>query len=341
MKFVDEALIRVHAGHGGHGCMSFLRERCRPRGGPDGGDGGRGGDVVVVADPGLNTLADFRYTRVFRAARGAPGAGGNRAGRQGEDRVIRLPAATVVSDADTGETLFDMVRAGPRRVVARGGRGGLGNARFKSSVNRAPRRVTPGRPGEEWNLKLELRVLADVGLLGLPNAGKSTLLRAVSAARPKVADYPFTTLHPELGVVDAGPGSGFVVADVPGLIEGAARGAGLGVRFLNHLRRTRLLLHVVDLSGSGLAADPVHAVRSVHAELEAFGHGLDRLPQWLVFNKCDALAADAARAAGEDAVRRLGWRRPRYWISALSGAGCARLIDGIMHWLDAREACDG
>ena len=337
MKFVDEARISVHAGNGGHGCLSFLREKYRPKGGPDGGDGGRGGDVGLVPDSGLNTLADFRYTRKFRARNGDPGAGKNRFGKHGENCVIRMPAATVIYDEYTGEMLLDMSKVKDRHVIAQGGQGGLGNARFKTSTNQAPRRTTEGKPGDELNLKLELRVLADVGLLGLPNAGKSTFLRAVSQARPRVAEYPFTTLHPELGVVDMGEQGGFVVADIPGLIEGAAQGAGLGIRFLKHLRRTRLLLHLVDISGFDPSIDPVESIRTIQAELAAFGHDLDKLPQWLVFNKCDYLSDELARSTGEAIIDELGWQGPRFWIAAINGDGCRRLTTEIQNWLVEQE----
>ena len=333
MKFVDEAVISVHAGNGGHGCLSFLREKFRPMGGPDGGDGGRGGDVLLIADVGLNTLADFRFTRKFKAGNGASGAGRNRSGRNGDDCRITLPAGTIVSDADTGDVIADMSTVEGPLVIARGGRGGAGNARFKSSTNQAPRRTTDGRPGEERRLKLELRVLADVGLLGLPNAGKSTLLRAISQARPRVADYPFTTLHPELGVVDTGPGEGFVVADIPGLIEGAAAGAGLGIRFLKHLGRTRLLLHLVDVSGVDPQSEPVKAVRTVEGELAAYGQGLAELPRWLVLNKCDFLDEGRLAEVRSSLVETLEWQGPVYAISAINGAGCRQLVHGISEWL--------
>ncbi len=337
MKFVDEAVISISAGNGGHGCLSFLREKFRPNGGPDGGDGGGGGDVVLVPDRGLNTLADFRYTRTFRARNGAPGAGRNRAGRGGDDCLIRLPAGTIVANAETGETIVDMSTVAESFVVARGGRGGAGNARFKSSTNQAPRRTTDGRPGEALELRLELRVLADVGLLGLPNAGKSTFLRAVSQARPRVADYPFTTLHPELGVVDIGPGESFVVADIPGLIEGAAAGAGLGIRFLRHLQRTRLLIHLVDVSGFDPDNDPVAAVRTVERELAAFGRQLEELPRWLVFNKTDCLEPGAVEAVTEEIRERLEWSGPVFRISAISGSGCRELTGAIHRWLKEQE----
>ncbi len=333
MKFVDEAIISVHAGNGGHGCLSFLREKFRPMGGPDGGDGGRGGDIVLVADKGLNTLADFRFTRKFKARNGAPGAGKNRAGRRGEDRVVTMPAGTVVWDADTDEMIVDLSTVTEPFIVARGGRGGAGNARFKSSTNQAPRLAKDGKPGEERRLRLELRVLADVGLLGLPNAGKSTFLRAISQARPRVADYPFTTLHPELGVVDVGPGEGFVVADIPGLIAGAAQGAGLGIRFLKHLRRTRLLLHVVDVSGFDPESEPIAAVRAIDGELAAFGHGLEALPRWLVLNKIDCIDEEAAGGVSAEIVSTLGWNGPVFTISAMKGTGCLQLVNEIHQWL--------
>ncbi len=340
MKFVDEAKISIYAGNGGHGCLSFLREKFRPKGGPDGGDGGRGGDVVLIPDNGLNTLADFRYTRKFRAKNGTSGAGKDKSGRAGDDKIIRMPAGTVVSDDLTGEVIVDMSTIRDRFVIARGGDGGLGNARFKSSTNQAPRRTTDGKPGVELNLRLELRVLADVGLLGMPNAGKSTLLRAISHARPRVADYPFTTLYPELGVVDLGDGEGFVAADIPGLIEGAARGAGLGIRFLKHLRRTRLLLHIVDISGFDPDQEPVASIRTIQAELSAFGHDLDRLPQWLVFNKCDYLTDQAAKTIGEEIVREIGWDAPYFWISAINGEGCRKITQEVRDWLFAQRGSE-
>ncbi|MEO0998483.1 MAG: Obg family GTPase CgtA, partial [Pseudomonadota bacterium] len=294
MNFVDEATIRVVAGNGGHGTLSFRREKYVPRGGPDGGDGGNGGAVWLEADKGLNTLADFRVARRFRAGNGQPGAGRNKTGRSGDDLTIRVPCGTVVSDVDTGEILGDVVDPGSRLKVAAGGQGGLGNARFKSSTNRAPRQTTNGTPGEARHLKLELKLLADVGLVGLPNAGKSTLIAAMSAARPKIADYPFTTLHPNLGVVRAGEGRSFVMADVPGLIEGAADGAGLGVRFLKHLARTRLLLHLVDVAPPD-GGDPLAGLTTIASELARFDEALRDKPRWLLLNKADLLD-DAALA---------------------------------------------
>jgi len=332
MKFVDEVSIRVEAGNGGPGCLSFRREKYIPRGGPDGGDGGDGGDVVLVADGGLNTLVDFRFKRLFRAEHGRRGEGSNCTGRRGEDLHIRVPVGTVVTARETDEIMGELLASGEELLVAKGGRHGLGNTRFKSSTNRAPRKTTPGTPGEQRDLKLELKLLADVGLVGLPNAGKSTFIRAVSAARPKVADYPFTTLYPNLGVVSLGPDRSFVVADVPGLIEGAAEGAGLGIRFLKHLSRTRLLLHLVDVAP--MEGDPVDGVRAIAAELERFSPELAARDRWLVLNKIDLLAEDAREAVCRDLIERLGHSGPVYHVSALSGAGCAELCQAIMNYLE-------
>jgi len=337
MKFVDEALITVQAGRGGDGCLSFLREKFRPRGGPDGGDGGKGGDVILVGVQGLNTLADFRYTREFRAESGAGGRGSDQTGRGGRDLEIRVPLGTVVRDADVDELIGDVTRDGQRLVVARGGSGGLGNAHFKSSVNRSPRRTIPGRPGEERHLQLELRVLADVGLLGAPNAGKSTFLRAVSQARPKVADYPFTTLYPELGVVRVGPGRSFVTADIPGLIEGASAGAGLGTQFLRHLGRTRLLLHLVDMSPLHDDASRVAGVRVLERELASYSETLAQAERWLVLNKMDLVPPEEWSGRARALAGSLDWRGPVFAISALSGAGCRELALAVMNWLEARE----
>jgi GTP-binding protein len=338
MKFVDEADIRVQAGNGGPGCVSFRREKYIPRGGPDGGDGGDGGSVFLAAASGINTLADFRVNRVFNAGHGAGGAGQNRTGESGADLDIPVPLGTVVYEADTGERIGDLVRAGQRLRVAQGGVGGKGNTRFKSSINRAPRRATPGTPGEARRLGLELKVLADVGLLGLPNAGKSSLIRALSAARPKVADYPFTTLHPHLGVVRVGPEQSFVMADVPGLIEGAAGGAGLGTQFLRHLERTRLLLHLVDIAPSGTAGDPAADARAIAAELAAYDPALARKPRWLVLNKVDLLAEDAVAKHAQHVVTALGWEGPVFTVSALSGAGTRELAQAVMQWLEEAGA---
>ena len=334
MKFVDEAAITVEAGAGGNGCLSFRREKYIPRGGPDGGDGGNGGDVVLCADPSLNTLVDFRFRRRFRADRGRHGQGRDRTGRNGADLRIQVPAGTVVFAADSGETLGEFTTAGDEMVVAHGGRRGLGNARFKSSTNRAPRRTTEGSPGECRELLLELKLLADVGLVGLPNAGKSTLVRAVSAARPKVADYPFTTLIPNLGVVRRGPDRSFVMADVPGLIEGASGGAGLGIRFLRHLSRTRVLLHLVDLAAAGDEADPADRVRIIERELAAFDPELARRERWLVPTKLD-LVSPAERAGAVAAlVERAGWDGPVHPVSALTRDGTEALSEALMRHVE-------
>ncbi len=332
MKFVDEAIIRVEAGRGGHGCVSFRREKFIPFGGPDGGDGGDGGSVVLVADPALTTLVDFRYRRLFRAERGRDGMGANCTGRSGVDLEIRVPVGTLVSDAATGEVLGDLVEPGRRLPVARGGRHGLGNTHFKSSTNRAPRRATQGTEGEVRELRLELRVLADVGLLGLPNAGKSTLLAALSAARPKIADYPFTTLHPNLGVVRRGERE-FVLADIPGVIAGAAEGAGLGLRFLRHVARTRLLLQVVDAAPAD-GSDPVAAVRTIAGELERFDPELARRERWLVLNKTDLLAPEARDGHCRAICERLGWSGPWFAVSAATGAGTRELVGAVLGRLE-------
>ncbi|MGE0386725.1 MAG: Obg family GTPase CgtA [Gammaproteobacteria bacterium] len=337
MKFVDEATIRAEAGKGGDGCMSFRREKFVPFGGPDGGDGGDGGDIWLECDPALNTLVDFRYQRIFRAGNGANGMGSQCTGRRGEDRVIKVPLGTVVCDDDTGETIGDMDRAGLRIVVARGGAHGLGNTRFKSSVNRAPRQTTKGKPGEARNLHLELRLLADVGLLGMPNAGKSSLVRKVSAARPRVADYPFSTLHPSLGVVEVSLGTSFVIADIPGLIRGAADGAGLGSRFLRHLSRTRMLLHLLDASTFDPTRDPIDEFRAVEHELQLYSEALYRQPRWLVLNKIDLLPEPERRARIDGIVAGLGWTGPVHVVSALTGEGCRELMLAVAGHL-ARSA---
>jgi len=334
MKFVDEATITVEAGNGGNGCVSFRREKYIPKGGPDGGDGGDGGSVWLVADPGLNTLVDFRYTRRFKAERGTDGMGRNRTGKSGDDLEIPVPVGTVVHDVDTGEQLGDLTASGQRLKVAQGGFHGIGNTRYKSSTNQAPRQFKPGTPGETRQLLLELKLLADVGLLGLPNAGKSTLIHAVSAARPKVADYPFTTLYPNLGVVRIEAHQSFVIADIPGLIEGAAEGAGLGVRFLKHLARTRLLLHLVDLAPPD-GSDPVTAVESIAAELARFSPDLAARERWLVLNKADLLAEDEREARSADIVAHLGWQGPVFTISAAQRDGTDGLVKQVMARLDA------
>ena len=334
MKFVDEATIRVIAGDGGGGCLSFLREKHRPKGGPDGGDGGDGGSVYLAADRALNTLANFRVTRTYRAANGRGGAGRDKFGRGGDDLTVRAPPGTLVRDADTAETIGDVVRDGVRLLVARGGRGGLGNAKFKSSTNRTPRKTTPGTSGDDRRLKLELKVLADVGLLGLPNAGKSTLLSRVSRARPKIADYPFTTLHPQLGLVETGApdGGGFMMADIPGLIAGAADGAGLGIRFLRHLMRNRILLHIVDIAPLA-PVDLAQSVREIEREMFLYDDDLASKECWLVLNKIDLVSAQDATRIRDDLRRELNRAQPIYLISAVSGDGCTKLVNDLMQRL--------
>ncbi|MFN7550054.1 MAG: Obg family GTPase CgtA [Pseudomonadota bacterium] len=346
MKFVDEAEITVTAGAGGNGAISFRREKFIPFGGPDGGDGGKGGDVWLVADEGLNTLIDFRPQRVFRARRGGNGMGRQMTGPGGEDEFIRVPVGTSVVNVSTEEEIGDLTAHGQRLLVARGGDGGRGNIHFKSSTNRAPRKSTPGYPGEERLIRLELKLLADVGLLGFPNAGKSTFIRAVSAARPRVADYPFTTLHPNLGVVRIETDRSFVVADIPGIIEGAAEGAGLGIQFLKHVMRTRLLLHLVDMAPADESIDPAAQVRVIVKELKAFDAELATRPRWLVFNKADLLPADEAKARAKDLVRRLRWKGPWFLVSAATGEGTREVCFKVMEFLDElrraeREAASG
>lgn len=339
MKFIDEATITVKAGDGGNGCVSFRREKFIPFGGPDGGDGGDGGSVWLEGSSGLNTLVDFRYQRRFEAQRGENGHGRNQTGRSGEDHIIPVPLGTQVHDADTGELIGDVTETGQRLLVAQGGFHGLGNTRYKSSTNRAPRESKPGTPGDLRLLRLELKLLADVGLLGLPNAGKSTLLAQVSAATPKIADYPFTTLHPQLGVIRLGPTQSFVMADIPGLIEGAATGAGLGIRFLKHLARTRLLLHLIDVSpmpemDTTETVDPLAAIAIVVAELEAYSPELAALPRWMVLNKIDTLDTDATQALQHRAQTAYP-DQPVFCISAATGAGVAALTQAVMVHLEA------
>jgi len=329
MRFVDEATIDVVAGNGGNGCMSFRREKFIPFGGPNGGDGGRGGSVWALADPNLNTLIDFRYARRHEARNGENGRGSDQYGAAAEDIVLRVPVGTIVSDADSGARIAELLAPEERVLLAKGGDGGFGNLHFKSSTNRAPRQKTPGWPGEQRRLKLELRVLADVGLLGMPNAGKSTLIAAISNARPKIADYPFTTLHPNLGVVRVAPEQSFVVADIPGLIEGAAEGAGLGHQFLRHLQRTRLLLHLVDFAPFDEAADPVAQVRAIVAELEKYDPALAAKPRWLVLNKVDMIPADERAARVKAFVRRLRWKGPVFAVSALTREGLEALVRAV------------
>jgi GTP-binding protein len=340
MKFVDEATVRVQAGNGGRGSTSFRREKFVPFGGPDGGDGGHGGSVWLRAKEGINTLADYRIERVFRAKSGEGGSGNGCTGRSGEDLYIAVPVGTVVRDAETDEALGDLVSAGQELKVAQGGKGGWGNTRFKSSTNRAPRQFGPGLPGEKRTLALELKLIADVGLLGLPNAGKSTLISALSSARPKVADYPFTTLYPNLGVVYCGEHRSFVMADIPGLIEGAAEGAGLGIRFLKHLQRTRVLLHLVDMQPPDPAADPVMDARSIVAELKKFSKELAAKPRWLVINKRDLMPDAEAEALAADIVRRLRYRGPRFLISAATGRGTRELAEAVMRFLEQRQTAE-
>jgi GTP-binding protein len=337
MKFFDEARIEVIAGKGGDGSASFRREKFVPRGGPDGGDGGRGGSIVAVADSNLNTLIDYRYTRIFRAKAGENGRGRDQNGRGAEDVILRVPVGTVIRDAGSGEVIADLAKDGERALLAKGGRGGLGNLNFKSSVNRAPRKFTPGEAGEARNLEMELRVLADVGLLGMPNAGKSTFIRAVSAARPKVADYPFTTLHPNLGVVRVTEARSFVVADIPGLIEGAAEGAGLGHQFLRHLQRTHLLLHLVDIAPFDEGVDPAKEVRALAAELRKYDPALAKKPRWLVINKADLLEPAEAKKRAAALVRKLKWTKPWFLISGINGEGTRELTFRVMDFLEQEK----
>ena len=334
MKFVDEARLKVNAGNGGRGCASFRREKSIPFGGPDGGDGGLGGSVYLRAAPGINTLADFRVERTFKAKSGTAGSGNDRTGPGGDDLYVPVPIGTIVTDSETGEQLGDLVLEGDTLLVARGGKGGWGNTRFKSSTNRTPRNFGPGLPGEKRMLALELKVIADVGLLGLPNAGKSTLISAVSAARPKIADYPFTTLHPNLGVVSVGEHRSFVMADIPGLIEGAADGAGLGIRFLRHLQRTRVLLHLVDIAPPDPDADPVKDARAIVGELKKFSKDLVEKPRWLILNKIDLLPKKEAEQKCADIVRRLRWKGPVYRISGVTKQGTKELMQDVMRLIE-------
>ncbi|CAM3677439.1 GTPase ObgE [Bordetella sputigena] len=344
MKFVDEATIEVIAGKGGNGVASFRREKFIPKGGPDGGDGGRGGSILAIADRNINTLIDFRYARLHRARNGENGRGSDQYGAAAPDIILRVPVGTIVHDADTGEQLFDLSRHGQEVVLAAGGQGGMGNLHFKSSTNRAPRQWTPGKEGEQRRLRLELKVLADVGLLGMPNAGKSTLISKISNARPKIADYPFTTLHPNLGVVRTSAARSFVVADIPGLIEGASEGAGLGHLFLRHLARTRVLLHLVDVSSPDPEADPIpQAVanaRAIVEELRRYDADLAAKPRWLVLNKLDMVATEDADALKSRFCQEFGWTGPVYTVSALTGDGTQDLIWALQDYLDAENRKD-
>ena len=337
MKFFDEAKIEVSAGDGGNGCASFRREKFIPFGGPDGGDGGKGGSIWAIADCNLNTLIDYRYTRTFKAKKGENGRGADCYGKGGEDMELRVPVGTVFTDIESGEIIADLAVDGMRVLIAKGGIGGLGNLHFKSSTNRAPRQHTPGGEGERHTLQLELKVLADVGLLGLPNAGKSTFIRAVSAAKPKVADYPFTTLYPNLGVVRVDHNRSFVIADIPGLIEGAAEGAGLGHRFLRHLQRTRLLLHLVDIAPFDPDADVVRDAHSILEELRKYDEALYDKPRWLVINKIDLVPEDERKKRVAALTKGYGKVERCFTISGINGAGCAALTYAIMEHLDTHQ----
>jgi GTP-binding protein len=336
MKFFDEAKIEVVGGKGGDGSASMRREKFVPRGGPDGGDGGRGGSIFAVADSNLNTLIDFRYTRIFRAKGGENGRGRDQYGKGAEDIVLRVPVGTVIRDAENGTVIADLAKDGERALLAKGGKGGIGNLHFKSSVNRAPRQFTRGEEGVHRKLDMELRVLADVGLLGMPNAGKSTLIRAVSSARPKVADYPFTTLAPNLGVVRVDESRSFVMADIPGLIEGAAEGAGLGHQFLRHLQRTKLLLHLVDIAPFEGGADPATEVKAIAAELKKYDPALVKKPRWLVINKSDLLSPAEAKKRAAALVKKLRWAKPWFLVAGINGAGTRELTFAIMEFLEAQ-----
>ncbi len=340
MKFVDEAYIDIIAGDGGNGCVSFRHEKYKEFGGPNGGDGGRGGHVFAIADPSLNTLVDFRFSRRHEAKRGQHGMGSDMFGAAGDDITLKMPVGTIITDAETGEVLYEMLVPGETIMIAKGGDGGFGNMRFKSAINRAPRQKTPGWPGDRKNLKLELKVLADVGLLGMPNAGKSTLITAISNARPKIADYPFTTLHPNLGVVRVGPEQSFVVADVPGLIEGASDGAGLGHLFLRHLQRTRLLLHIVDMAPFDDGVDPVAQAKAIVTELKKYDQGLYDKPRWLVLNKLDMVDSEVRAALIKDFVKRFRYKGPVFEISALTREGCDSLIKEIYKHIKAQQVAE-
>ena len=337
MKFIDEARIEVHAGKGGDGAVSFRREKFVPRGGPDGGDGGRGGSITAIADRNINTLVDYRFARIHRARDGEKGMGRQCNGKGADDILLRMPVGTMITDAETGEVIADLAEHGSTAVLGRGGKGGRGNVNYKSSTNRAPRQFTPGEPGDSRMLKLELKVLADVGLLGLPNAGKSTLIRSISSARPKVADYPFTTLNPQLGTVRVDTSRSFVVADIPGLIEGAADGAGLGHQFLRHLARTKLLLHLVDLCPPHPDANPVADARAIALELRKYDASLEKKDRWLVLNKMDLIPEDEREARVKAFLRSLRWKGRWFAVSAVNGAGCRELCFAVMDHLQQTQ----
>ena len=334
MNFVDDIDVRVAAGSGGHGCLSFRREKYIPRGGPDGGDGGDGGSVFFIASDATNTLVDFRISKIYRAENGAQGSGKNMTGKSGADLEIIVPVGTTISDLDTQEEIGDLKKHGDRIKVAQGGEGGLGNARFKSSTNRAPRKITKGQEGESRHLQLELKLIADIGLLGMPNAGKSSLIRKMSSAKPKVADYPFTTLYPNLGVVSVGMLQSFVMADIPGLIQGAAEGSGLGLEFLRHLERTKILLHILDLSPDNVEMEPIKAFNDIESELKKYSEALYKKPRWLVFNKIDLVAPSDLDLMCEKIIDAIGWQGKVLRVSALSGEGCDIIAKNVMEELD-------
>ena len=334
MNFVDDIDVRVAAGSGGHGCLSFRREKYIPRGGPDGGDGGDGGSVFFIASDATNTLVDFRISKIYRAENGAQGSGKNMTGKSGADLEIIVPVGTTISDLDTQEEIGDLKKHGDRIKVAQGGEGGLGNARFKSSTNRAPRKITKGQEGESRHLQLELKLIADIGLLGMPNAGKSSLIRKMSSAKPKVADYPFTTLYPNLGVVSVGMLQSFVMADIPGLIQGAAEGSGLGLEFLRHLERTKILLHILDLSPDNVEMEPIHAFNDIDSELKKYSEELYKKPRWLVFNKIDLVAPSDLDLMCEKIIDAIGWQGKVLRVSAVSGEGCDIIAKNVMEELE-------
>ena len=340
MKFVDEAYIDISAGDGGAGCVSFRHEKYKEFGGPNGGDGGRGGLVIAAAAPELYTLVDYRYSRRHDAKRGEHGMGSDMFGAAGDDITLKMPVGTIITDAETGEVLYELLNPGEVITIAKGGDGGFGNMRFKSAINRAPRKKTPGWPGDRKSLKLELKVLTDVGLLGMPNAGKSTFITAISNARPRIADYPFTTLHPNLGVVRVGPEQSFVVADLPGLIEGASEGAGLGHLFLRHLQRTRLLLHIVDVAPFDEGIDTVAQAKAIVNELKKYDEALYSKPRWLVLNKLDMVDSDVRATLIKDFVKRFKFKGPVFEISALTREGCEHLVKEVYRHIKAQQVAE-